>query len=179
MDTLSEEAHFICIIISLLIRDQCLKRLPHSKQIYLKQTPFWKGFLIQGSKLEITEILSLCKMTKTEKKYGNNTEVYSYTLRITAICLQLQFEYEYIEIIRIFSFNFNTKSQELCCCSNSTYKKIYPVSSMKAKYCIFSCSFFDKVIVELTVELVFYGTLLSYCRLMSANVSGLVFLRIT
>ena len=50
---------------------------------------------------------------------------------------------------------------------------------MKAKCCIFSCSFFDKVIAELTVEFVFYGTLLSYCRLMSANVSGLVFLRIT
>ena len=50
---------------------------------------------------------------------------------------------------------------------------------MKAKCCIFSSSFFDKVIAELTVEFVFYGTLLSYCCLMSANVSGLVFLRIT
>ena len=50
---------------------------------------------------------------------------------------------------------------------------------MKAKCCIFSCSFFDKVIAELTVEFVFYGTLLSYCCLMSANVSGLVNLCIT
>ena len=50
---------------------------------------------------------------------------------------------------------------------------------MKAKCCIFSCSFFDKVITELTVEFVFYGTLLSYCCLMSANVSGLVNLCIT
>ena len=50
---------------------------------------------------------------------------------------------------------------------------------MKAKCCIFSCSFLDKVIDELTVEFVFYGTLLSYCCLMSANVSGLVNLCIT
>ena len=99
----------------------------------------------------------------------------SYTLSITAMYLQLQSEYEYFEIICIFSFDFNTKRHEFCCWSNSTYGKSYPVSSLKAaKCCIFSCSFFDKVIVELIVEFVFYGTLLSYCCLMSANVSGLV-----
>ena len=90
MDTLSEEANSNFIIVSLLIRDQFLERLPHSKQIYLKQTPFWKGALIQGSKLEITEILSFCKMAKKGKKYNNNTEGYSYTLRITAMYLQLK-----------------------------------------------------------------------------------------
>ena len=50
---------------------------------------------------------------------------------------------------------------------------------MKAKCCIFSCSFFDKVIAELTVEFVFYGILLSCCRLILAYVSGLVNLCIT
>ena len=38
---------------------------------------------------------------------------------------------------------------------------------------------FLKVIAELTVEFVFHGTLLSYCCLMSANVSGLLNLCIT
>ena len=64
MDTLSEEANSIFIIVPLLIRDQFLERLPHSKQIYLKTDTFLEGSLIQGSKLEITEILSLCKMAK-------------------------------------------------------------------------------------------------------------------
>ena len=93
--------------------------------------------------------------------------------------LQLQFEYKYFEILCIFSLDFNTKRQQFCCWSNSTYGKSYPVSSIKAKCCIFSCSFFDKVIAELTAEFVFYGTLLSYCCLMSANVSGLVNLCVT
>ena len=67
MDTLSEEANSIFIIVSFLIMDQFLERLPRSKQICLKTDTFWKGFLIQGSKLEITEILSLCKMAKRER----------------------------------------------------------------------------------------------------------------
>ena len=106
--------------------------------------------------------------------------MYSYTLRITIKHLQLQFEY--FEIMCIFSFDFNIKRQECqeCCCwSNSTYAKSSPVSSMKAQCCIFSCSFLDNIIAELTVEFVFYGTLLSCCRLISANVSGLVNLCIT
>ena len=43
MDTLSEEAKSIFIIVSLLIRDQFLERLPHSKQIYLKTDTFSEG----------------------------------------------------------------------------------------------------------------------------------------
>ena len=81
MDTLSEEANSIFIIVSLLIRDQFLERLPHSKQIYLKIDTFLEGSLIQGSKLEITEILSLRKRAKKGKKYNNNTKVYSYTFK--------------------------------------------------------------------------------------------------
>ena len=50
---------------------------------------------------------------------------------------------------------------------------------MEANCCIFSCSYFDKVIAKVTVEFVFYGTLLSYCCLKSANVSGLVNICIT
>ena len=43
MDTLSEEANSIFIIVSFLIRDQFLERLPHSKQIYLKTDTFLEG----------------------------------------------------------------------------------------------------------------------------------------
>ena len=43
MDTLSEEANSIFIIVSLLIRDQFSEKLPHSKQIYLKTDTFLEG----------------------------------------------------------------------------------------------------------------------------------------
>ena len=50
-----------------------------------------------------------------------------------------------------------------------------PSIKHKSKMLQFLC----QIIAELTVEFVFYGTLLSCCRLMSANVSGLVNLCIT
>ena len=93
--------------------------------------------------------------------------------------LQLQFKYDIFEIICMFSFNFNTKDEESCSWSNSTYGRSYPISSMKDNCCIFSCSFFDKVIAQLTLEFVFSGTQFSYCWLRSADVSGLVNLCIT
>ena len=43
MDTLSEETNSIFIIVSLLIRDQFLERLPHSKQIYLETDTSLEG----------------------------------------------------------------------------------------------------------------------------------------
>ena len=104
------------------------------------------------------------------KKY-NNKEVYSYALRITAMYLQLQFEYEYFEISCIFSFNFNTKRQEFCCWSNATQSQAWKQNA--------AFSLAVSLTAELTIEFVFHGTLLSYCCLMSAYVSGLVNLCIT
>ena len=54
-----------------------------------------------------------------------------------------------------------------------------PSLQHESKTLHFLLQFLDKVIAELTVEFVFYGTVLSYCCLMSANVSGLVNLCIT
>ena len=67
MDTLSAEANSIFIIVSLLIWDPFLERLPQGKQIYLRTDTSWKGFLIQCSKLKIT-VVSLCKNGKKRKE---------------------------------------------------------------------------------------------------------------
>ena len=86
--------------------------------------------------------------------------------------LQLQFEYEYFEISCIFP-SISTPNVK-----NFAAGPMLPGLKHESKMLHFLLQFL-KVIAELTVEFVFHGTLLSYCCLMSANVSGLVNLCIT